>query len=252
MTESEKGLKLHFSGEYALVTGAASGIGSATVKCLLECGLTVLALDVNPAQQISVGTAHAIPLTADVRYRERIEAELKLGGHAPDYVVNCAGVLDPTGFHGVSEDAFSRVLNINLVGAYNVIDVASQFGNLKSVVNVTSIESSRVVALSDPDPHPAYAASKAAMKMLTKTAARALSGTGARVNAVAPGFVLTAMASEHTRISGELPDALSARVPMNRFAEPLEIANAIAFLLSDEAGFITGAELLADGGFSLT
>lgn len=252
MTQQTRGFELTFAGEWALVTGAASGIGAATVQRLVASGISVLAIDIALSAPVQIGNVCSIPLVADVRSREQLEKAVGEVGRAPDYVVNCAGILDSTGFHSVDAASFARVLDINLVGAYNVIDVSHALGNLRSVVNITSIEATRVIALSDPDPHPAYAASKAGLRMLTKTASRALSQFGVRVNSVAPGFVLTPMAKEHASSSDSLPPALESRVPLQRFAEPHEIANSIAFLLSDQASYITGTELTIDGGFSQT
>jgi NAD(P)-dependent dehydrogenase (short-subunit alcohol dehydrogenase family) len=251
MSTSARHFPLTFDGRVALVTGAASGIGEAAVRLLLECGVRVLAVDLREPERVEVGGIASFPVAADVRERSQIVAALAAFGQAPDYLVNCAGILDATGFAGVSRDAFARVLDVNLVGAYLVIDVAREAGSLRSVVNVTSIEATRVVALSDPDPHPAYAASKAALAMLTRTAARALAPVGARVNSIAPGFVLTPMAAAHGS-SGALPAALRSRVPLGRFASPRQIAESIAFLLSDQAAYITGSELVVDGGFSQT
>jgi NAD(P)-dependent dehydrogenase (short-subunit alcohol dehydrogenase family) len=169
-------------------------------------------------------------------------------------VVNCAGILDPTGFAGVSVDSWRRTLEVNLVAAYTVIDILRprlEAAGGGAVVNVSSIEAERVIAVSNPDPNPAYAASKAGLTMLTRTAARALAGTGVRVNSVSPGFVATQMAAGHGD-TATLPPVLEPRVPLGRFAAPEEIAQAILFLLSDQASFVTGADLRVDGGLSLT
>jgi len=251
MTTAARELALTFAGERAVVTGAASGIGRATVDLLVASGIQVLAIDLRAPQLVSSGGASSIPAAADVRDREELQRAFRALPGAPAYVVNCAGILDRTGFAGVTHAAFQRVLDVNLLGAYQVIDIAGAAGMLRSAVNVTSVEASRVVALSDPDPHPAYAASKAALAMLTRTAARAFAASGARVNSVAPGFVATPMAAAHGE-GDELPDALRSRVPLGRFAQPRQIAEAIAFLLSDQAAYITGAELVVDGGFALT
>jgi NAD(P)-dependent dehydrogenase (short-subunit alcohol dehydrogenase family) len=107
------------------------------------------------------------------------------------------------------------------------------------------------VVISQPHGQPHYAASKAGLAMLTKVLARDLAAAGIRVNAVAPGVVATAMTE---RASGGDPELLArtiARIPMGRLARPQEIASAAAFLLSDEASYITGAELVVDGGWTV-
>lgn len=256
-TTGRKSLTLTFSGGDALVTGAASGIGAAIARTLMSAGVRTIRLDLRApdpdpdfAAELQVGVA------ADVRDPDLMGrlAEAGVAGDAISYLVNCAGIIDNTGFSGVDRQAWLRCLEINLVGAYNLIDALSpalRGATHSAIVNITSIEASRVIALSDPDPTPQYAASKAGLHMLTQTAARALAVDGVRVNSISPGFVATPMATAHGDTT-VLPPALAARVPAGRFAEPDDIAQAAAFLLSDQAGYITGTDLRVDGGFQLT
>lgn len=251
-------LPLTFGGGDAVVTGAASGIGAAIARTLMTAGVRTVRLDVcapdpepgYPAElQVSVG--------ADVR-DEALSERLAAAGVVVErisYLVNCAGVTDGPGFARVDRQAWLRCLEVNLIGAYNAIDAlgsALRQADSAAIVNISSIEAARVVALSDPDPSPQYAASKAGLHMLTQTAARALAGDGIRVNSVSPGFTATPMAVLAHGDASALPPALAARVPAGRFAEPDDIAAAVAFLLSDQAGYITGTDLRVDGGFALT
>ncbi|MCV7230160.1 SDR family NAD(P)-dependent oxidoreductase [Mycolicibacterium komossense] len=252
-----KQLPLTFSGGDAVVTGAASGIGAAIARTLMAAGVRTIRLDVRtPDADPGYPAALQLCVGADVRDQDLSE-RLSQAGVVPadvSYLVNCAGILDNTGFIGVDQQAWMRCLEINLVGAYNVMDVlgpALRQAPAAAIVNITSIEAARVIALSDPDPTPQYAASKAGLHMLTKTSARALAVDGVRVNSVSPGFVATPMAAAHGD-TAQLPPALAARVPAGRFAAPADIAYAVAFLLSDQAAYITGTDLRVDGGFELT
>jgi NAD(P)-dependent dehydrogenase (short-subunit alcohol dehydrogenase family) len=252
-----KVLPLTFSGGAAVVTGAASGIGAAIARTLMSAGIRTIRLDIHtPDVDPDFGADLQACVSADVRDRDLVQrlgaAEVAVDDIS--YLVNCAGILDNTGFSGVDRDTWMRCLEVNLVGAYNLIDAlgpALRSAATAAVVNVASIEASRVVALTDPDPTPQYAASKAGLRMLTKSAARALAADGVRVNSVSPGFVATAMAAPHGDTS-TLSSTLAPRIPVGRFAEAGEIASAVAFLLSDQAGYITGTDLCIDGGFGLS
>jgi NAD(P)-dependent dehydrogenase (short-subunit alcohol dehydrogenase family) len=256
-TTGRKSLTLTFSGGDALVTGAASGIGAAIARTLMSAGVRTIRLDLRaPDPEPDFAAELQVGVAADVRDPDLMGqlAEAGVAGDAISYLVNCAGIIDNTGFSGVDRQAWLRCLEINLVGAYNLIDALSPVlrgATHSAIVNITSIEASRVIALSDPDPTPQYAASKAGLHMLTQTAARALAVDGVRVNSISPGFVATPMAASHGDTT-VLPPALAARVPAGRFAEPDDIAQAAAFLLSDQAGYITGTDLRVDGGFQLT
>ncbi|MBU8811235.1 SDR family NAD(P)-dependent oxidoreductase [Mycolicibacterium goodii] len=252
-----KALAFTFTGGDAVVTGAASGIGAATAAVLMSAGIRTVRLDVRqPEPDPGYGVDLQICCAADVRDPDLV-ATLREQGAPVDtvsYLVNCAGVIDDTGFAGVSREQWLRCLEVNLMGAYNTVDAFTpilRHNTPAAIVNVTSIEASRVIALSNPDPTPQYAASKAGLRMLTESSARALGVDGIRVNSVAPGFVATPMAAAHGD-SATLPPSLAPRVPAGRFAQPAEIAAATAFLLSDQASYITGSELRADGGFQLT
>jgi NAD(P)-dependent dehydrogenase (short-subunit alcohol dehydrogenase family) len=254
---ASKVLPLTFSGGAAVVTGAASGIGAAIAKTLMSAEIRTVRLDVRtPDPDPDFDSDLQVGVGADVRDGDLVE-RLDAAGIAVDdisYLVNCAGILDNTGFSGVDRTIWMRTLEVNLVGAYNMIDTltpALRRAVVAAIVNVTSIEASRVVALTDPDPTPHYAASKAGLRMLTQSAARALAADGVRVNSVSPGFVATAMAAPHGD-TATLSPVLASRIPVGRFAEAGEIASAVAFLLSDQAGYITGTDLCVDGGFGLS
>jgi NAD(P)-dependent dehydrogenase (short-subunit alcohol dehydrogenase family) len=252
MDGNARALALTFAGTRAVVTGAAGGIGAATADRLAAAGLNVVCLD----RVLPPDGERKLCVAVDITDAGALDTALadKLGDQQVSYLVNCAGVLDESGFAGIGGDAWLRTLDINLVGAYRVMEAARKRlsdAPGAAVVNVSSIEAHRVVALSNPDPNPAYAASKAGLSMLTRTAARALAAEEIRVNTVSPGFVATAMAAAHGDLA-ELPPALAGRIPLGRFAAATEIADVIAFLLSDQAAYVTGADVRVDGGFELT
>lgn len=261
MSSSSRQLTFGFRGDTALVTGAASGIGRATMQMLASAvPLRVIAVDQDPAlsRVVSdlVADGHDVtPLCVDVADEASVLAAVNdVAPVGLAYVANCAGIHSEFSFDEIPIAEWRRVLDVNLLGAFNISRAAVRFmreTGCGAIVNVTSIEAERVVAILNPDATPHYAASKAALGMLTCSMAHALAADAIRVNGVAPGFVATPMTAATHAPSG-LADAASARLLIKRYAEPVEVASAIAYLLSDGASFITGTTLHVDGGFLAT
>lgn len=248
------------SGKVALVTGAASGLGAATARRLAKDGAAVLLTDRDLAGEdvaasiMAAGGQAAFRLhdvTSHPDWAAAVEHAVQDFGRL-DILVNNAGVAG--GRHELmdhSYDAWRQILAVNLDGVFLGLRhagprIAASGGG--SVINLSSILGKVGMAGAA-----AYCASKGGVTLLTKAAALEWAPLGIRVNSVHPGFIDTPMVSNalaDREDGNEMRVALMNAHPIGRFGVPREIADAIAFLASDDASFITGAELLVDGGFT--
>jgi len=244
-----------FTGKTALVTGAASGIGQACASLLAARGARVVLVDIDFSAATGVaarlGPEH-LPLRADLSCDEDVEwaAEAALAvTKRIDILVNNAGITDgarPT--LQQTRETWDRVMAVNLAGPYRMMRALApamigQGGGV--VVNISSIAGLVGVPL-----RTAYSVSKAGIAMLTRVLACEWASHGIRINAVAPGYVRTALV-ESLIAEGRIdPAEIERRTPMGRFAQEAEIAKAIAFLASDDASYITGVTLPVDGGYT--
>lgn len=233
-----------------LVTGAASGIGAAICKLFIEQGALVAGLDINPVTgtdcNCPVDLANEGQLAATLA---RVEAEFGM----PDVVVHAAAMPGKGSCLDTPPSAFAAVYNVNVISAVQLIQwcvPAMRSRKKGSIILLSSINADFATPTLA-----AYAASKAALNNLTKTAALELAGEGIRVNAIAPASIDTPM----LRASyGTTPEGLAAlaqnvhRHPLARFGQPEEVAQLALFLASDRSAWITGAIMPIDGGASVT
>ena len=247
------------TGKSVLITGGASGIGLAVAGAFAANGAHLTLLDINAeglaraseglkSAHPGIGMETACGSTADEAAVERAftQAETRFG--SIDVLVNNAGIASNKPTLDLSLDEWRRVVDINLTGVFVCAQAAGRRMTRKGrgvILNTASM-----FGISAAPNRAAYCATKAAVVSLTKVLAVEWAPFGVRVNALAPGYVGTALVDELVR-AGRLDfEALKNRTPLGRLAKPLEIAQLALFLASDQAAYITGQAVVADGGWT--
>lgn len=241
-------------GKTAVVTGGSSGIGYATARKIRELGAKVIITGRNPeAVDKAAGEIGAVGLVADQASLGDTDALVEfakeeLGG--VDVLFINAGIAAFAPVEHLTEEQFDATMNINFKGAFFTLQkFLPILRDGASVINLSSIN-----AYTGMPNTAVYAASKAALNSLTRTAAYELAPRKIRVNAVNPGPTNTAIFGKlgmPDEAIQEFASAMQNRIPLKRFGEPEDVATLVAFLASDEASFITGAEYNIDGGTNL-
>nr|XP_027208452.1 estradiol 17-beta-dehydrogenase 8-like [Penaeus vannamei] len=246
-----------FAGKLAMVTGGGSGIGRAVCRVLAREGARVVAADLNPdaAQQtvdMLINPNNHLAVSMNVVEKASIASAIRTSvekySTPPSLVANAAGITRDNFLLQMEENTFMEVLDVNVKGSFLVTQlVAGQLveHGLKdgAIVNLSSI-----IGKTGNLGQCNYAASKAAVNGFTKTAARELAKLGIRVNSVLPGFTRTPMTET---VPDKVIEKLLKLIPLHRVAEPEEIAEVVAFLLSDKSSYMTGTCVEVTGGLAM-
>lgn len=236
----------------AIITGASQGIGKGMAETFSKAGAHVACVSRNKDNLKSVADSlienggAASFYTCDVSSLDAFQNTIKeiVENHGSvDILVNNAGVCKDKLIMRMSEDDWNKVININLNGAFNGIKAVSQIMIKQRAGRIINISS--IVGLIGNPGQANYAASKAGLIGLSKSAAKELAPRGITVNAIAPGYIATDMTNQ---ITDQAKENLITKIPLGRIGSPSDIAASALFLASDEAGYITGQTLTVDGG----
>ncbi|ATY13118.1 3-oxoacyl-ACP reductase [Amycolatopsis sp. AA4] len=244
---------MRLKGKVALLTGATGGIGQATAELFAREGARLVVTDVDPdaveklAARLETDVlAEVLDVSSPENWREVVERTRQRFGRL-DVLVNIAGIVDWPGIEETTVDGWDRVIAVNQTGTWLGMKTAMPL--LRASGNGSVVNTSSVLGLVGSGAAAAYQASKGAVRLLTKTAAVEYATRGVRVNSVHPGVIATPMIQDLLDEQGDRqPDIV--RTPMRRAGSPAEVARAMLFLASDESSFVTGTELVVDGGLT--
>jgi NAD(P)-dependent dehydrogenase (short-subunit alcohol dehydrogenase family) len=247
----------HFAlqGRHAVITGAAQGIGEACARRLAGDGAAVALWDVDLvrtqalAAELAASGVRALACRCDVSRKADVDAALAATLEAfgrVDALVNNAGIFKAADFLDITEADWDAVIDVNLKGSFLVgqaVARAMKAAGGGAVVNMSSVNGAMAIPSIA-----SYNASKGGIDQLTRVMALALADNGIRVNAVGPGTIATELARAAVLGSDEARERILSRTPLRRLGEPGEVADVVAFLLSDASRYVTGEIIYVDGG----
>ncbi len=233
----------------AIITGGASGIGQTMATLFADEGATVIVADVNEevVNKVSDKGMHGMKLdvSSEKEWKELVEKVDQQFGKI-DILVNNAGITSEKTVDEITYKDWEKLSKVNGFGTFLGLKYVAPYmakQNKGAIVNLSSVTAQVGMGLN------AYSASKGSVRAISKAAATQYGRNSVRVNAVFPGVIETPM-TKGLKESSEALARINAMTPLQRLGKPEEVANAILFLASDEASFITGAELAIDGGYS--
>ncbi len=248
-----KNINFKFENKNTIVTGGASGIGFQIATSFLEAGGNVSIWDYSEQAlqsaraELSKYSSRVHLSQVDVTSRESVSKAVESLPWTVDILVNNAGITRDKSFAKMGAEDWDAVINTNLTGLFNVtkllLEKFTTQSNHKRIINISS-----VVGLYGNFGQTNYAAAKAGVIGMTKTWAKELGRKGFTSNAIAPGFIMTAMTKAMPK---EVLEGMAAKVPVARLGETEDIANACLFLASEQASYINGTTLSVDGGIVL-
>jgi len=254
MNLSQSGRAL--AGKVALITGATGGIGRATAELFAREGARLIVTDVAQgavdelAARLATEGVDVVGARLDVSSAENWSEVIDLTRRRfdrLDVLVNLAGIVDWPGIEDTTQDAWDRVIAVNQTGTWLGMKTAMPL--LRASGNASVVNTSSVLGLVGSGAAAAYQASKGAVRLLTKTAAVEYATRGVRVNSVHPGVIATPMIQDLLDEQGDEQSDI-VRTPMRRAGVPAEVASVMLFLASDGSSYVTGAELVVDGGLT--
>jgi NAD(P)-dependent dehydrogenase (short-subunit alcohol dehydrogenase family) len=240
--------------KFAAVTGGASGIGFSIAEMLVEAGARVAVIDVNEAaltlsaKALGANKQGILPIKADVTDEKSVNeafSQIESTFNSLDILVNAAGVLSRGTLEETEQAIWRKVIDVDLTSVYltsrAALSAMRRAGG-GAIINIASVAGIRGVV------NVAYSAAKGGVVTLTQQLGGELAKDNVRVNAISPGYVVTPLNADMRSTGADR--YWIGRIPMRRYAQPREIANVCLFLASDEASYITGANIVVDGGLS--